>query len=157
MVEAAVILPLLAGFYGLLQFAHAEYDAKLVTLSSAENDTNAYAAHACQGNEDVTPGVPDGNMNQSKQLVSKVPAEPGHTWMSEILDTVSYVAGSPAIVTRQATSTAQWSKYNRTVTSRTWSFCNEQNYEQDGGLLSPVYGFGKFALSYGRNLIHHNR
>ncbi|MGH7284322.1 MAG: TadE/TadG family type IV pilus assembly protein [Polyangiaceae bacterium] len=157
MVEAAVILPLLAGFYGLFQFAHAEYDAKLVTMATAENDTSAYAAHACEGDEDVTPGVPDDSLNRSKEILAKAPADPAHQTSSKIFSVVNILAASPPIVARQATSTAKWSKYERTVTSRTWSFCNEENYEQKPGFVGAIDGFGKFVLSYPDNLVHHNR
>lgn len=157
MVEAAVVLPLIAGFYGLFHFVHAEYDAKLVTMATSENDTSAYASHACQGDEDVTPGVPNTAMDQSNQLLRKAPDEPGHETSSKILNGVGMMVGSPAIVSRQATSVAKWSKYERTVTSRTTSFCNEPNYEQTSGIPGVIEGFGKFTASYFTNAANHNR
>ena len=154
MVEAAVILPLLAGFYGLFQFVHAEYDAKELTAWDAENATASYAAHGCVGNESVTPGEADQNANMAFEALGKTqPNDPAHSYAGQFLNYSGGLTGAPGIVARDATASAKWSKYQRNVGSKDWMFCNEQNYESDG-LLE---GAAKFFGSYVTNLVHHSR
>ncbi len=154
MVEAAVILPLLAGFYGLLQFAHAEYDVKILTSWDVENATATYAAHGCVGSDEVTPGEADQNANMAFEALGKAPAnDPAHGFAQGFLNYSGAFTGAPGIVGREATATAKWSKYSRQVGSKDWMFCNEQNYESKGLLQ----GAAKFFGSYVDNLVHHAR
>ena len=155
MVEAAVVLPLLAVFFGLFQFVHAEYDAKLITMSDAEHATSAYAVHGCIGKEDLTPGEPDPSAEMAFEALGKTSAnDPARPVAGKFLNYSEALTGSPGIVARQATANVKTSRYERTVTSRTWMFCNEQNYEGDNGLFK---GAAKFFGSYIDNLTHHTR
>ncbi len=158
MVEAAVIFPVLCVFLGLLDFAHAEYDAKLLTSWDAQNQAWSYAAKGCTSGPKES-GQPNLAANgASKSLASadpdKDPAKQKSSALLGVFDTAGALIGSPGISTGSATSLAQWSTYKRTVTSDAWVYCNEQNYNGRFGILEE---FSKFVGSYVTNLVNHTR
>lgn len=157
MVEAAVIFPVLCVFLGLLTFCHAEYDAKLLTMWDAQNQAWAFSTHACQGEGAVVSGRANVAANGALEQLRGQPNDPAKTKTSTLMSVLgagSGVLGAPGIVERNATSTATWSTYNRTVTSEAWVFCNEQNYNGRFGLFSEVAGFFE---TYKQNIFNHHR
>jgi hypothetical protein len=142
MVEGALILPVLTVFFGLLQFVHAEYDAKMLTMWDAHNQAWDYASHGCVGGQGVTQGQPNQDANEAGSAISSLPNDPVSQKASDTLgDLGGSVMGAPGIVVRDATSLAKVSRYQRTIASSSWVFCNEQNYNNGSlGLLDEFYG-----------------
>ncbi|MEO8877608.1 MAG: hypothetical protein ABI461_18585 [Polyangiaceae bacterium] len=150
MVEGAVVIPILTMFFGLLQFVHAEYDTKLLTMWDAHDQAWSYAAHGCIGDTGVVKGAPNMADNQVSGAISGLPNDPIKSKASDTIgDTAASFFGAPGIVQRDATGKAKWSMYQRTIVSRSWVFCNEQNYNGSLGLLDEFYGIG---TSYIQNL-----
>ncbi len=150
MVEGAVVLPVLAIFFGLLQFVHAEYEAKMLTMWDAHNQAWDYASHGCVSGQGVVKGEPNQDENQANSTISSLPNDPISQKASDTLgDDGASLLGAPGIVIRDATSSAKVSRYQRTIASQSWVFCNEQNYNGSFGMLDEFYGAGK---SYIQNL-----
>jgi hypothetical protein len=141
MVEGALVLPVLTIFFALMQFVHAEYDTKLLTSWDAQNQAWAYSSHGCQGGQGVVAGEPNQAANDAEGDISNGPNDPIKTKSSQTLgDFGQSVIGAPGIVTRQATGSAKVSTYQRTITSKAWVFCNEQNYNHGSlGFMSEFY------------------
>jgi hypothetical protein len=155
MVEGAVILPVLAIFFGLLQFVHAEYDAKMLTMWDAHNQAWAYASHGCVGGQGVVSGEPNEDANSANSTISALPNDPIQQKASSTLgDFGASALGAPGIVIRDATSNAKVSRYQRTIASKSWVFCNEQNYNGSLGLLDE---FHDSAGSYISNLTNRHK
>jgi Flp pilus assembly protein TadG len=156
MVEAALMIPILCSVLGLMEFCHAEYDAKLLTMWDAQNQAWTYSTHACINGPDK-PGTENVEANRAMGVMSGKPNDPATLQTSKTLgalNTASGVIGTPGISMKNATSTASWSKYQRTVTSQTWVFCNEQNYDGEFGVISE---YSRFLQSYVNNVLHHTR
>jgi hypothetical protein len=155
MVEAAVILPVLAIFLGVMQFVHAEYDTKLLTMWDAHNQTWAYASHGCVDGQGVVAGEPNAGANAAAGEISDGPNDPIQNKSSQTLgDFGASALGAPGIVTRDATGNVKRSKYQRSITSESWVFCNEQNYTGSLGVMSEFYNV---AGSYIGNLANRHK
>ena len=151
-----MMIPILCGFLALLGFAHAEYDAKLLTNWDAQNQAWTYSMHGCVGGTD-SPGTANLGANGALEKLNGEPDDPAKKQVSKTLsafNTASGVVGTPGTSMRNATATATWSSYTRTVTSQTWIFCNEQNYDGRFGVITE---FSSFLESYVDNIFHHNR
>lgn len=157
LVEAALMIPILCGFLGLMSFAHSEYDAKLLTTWDAQNQAWTYSTHGCLDGTDK-PGTANTDANRAFTQISQgEPDDPAKKQVSKTLsafNTASGIVGTPGTSTRNATATAKWSTYQRTVTSQAWVFCNEQNYDGRFGVITE---FSSFLSSYVDNVFHHNR
>jgi len=150
MVEGALVLPILALFFPLLSFVHAEYDTKLLTMWDAHNQAWSYASHGCLGNQGVVKGETNVATNGTDDALAGLPKDPISQKASDTIgDHGASLLAAPGIVQRDATGNAKWSKYQRTITSTSWVFCNEQNYNGSLGLIDEFYGAG---WSYVTNL-----
>lgn len=61
LVEAALVLPVMVVFIGLIMFTHKSYDVKMDKQLGTRAGSLYYASHACKGDvpADVAPAVPD--------------------------------------------------------------------------------------------------
>ena len=155
MVEGAVVVPVLTMFFGLFQLVHAEYNAKMLTTWDAHNQAWDYASHGCVGGEGVTQGQPNQDANVANSEISSLPNDPIQEKASDTLgDFGASAMGAPGIVTRDATSSVKVSRYQRSIDSKAWVFCNEQNYTGSLGVMSEFYNI---AGSYISNLTHRHK
>jgi hypothetical protein len=155
MVEGALVLPVLTMFFGLLQFVHAEYDTKMLTMWDAHNQTWAYASHGCVGGQGVVASEPNQAANDAAGEIASAPHDPVENKSRQTLgDFGVSVIGAPGIVERHATGNAKASRYQRAIDSKSWLFCNEQNYTGSLGVMSEFYNV---AGSYIGNLVNRHK
>ena len=143
MVEAAVVLPVLTIFFGVMMFARAQYSAKLYSMSDARQNAWDRAVHAeCGGGSGggTAPSldVPDPpNDTNSKVLQPGPSVGAKKQGMDKILRKVEW--------SKNTTTTV--SKYSGTTSSRSFVFCNEANYAE-GSVLGKLGEFVTFVKSF---------
>jgi TadE-like protein len=144
MVEAAIVLPVLTLFLGLMMFVRAQYSAKLFAMADARQNAWDRAVHAqCGGGSGggSTPSLEVGDPpNGTKdKVISPGPSEGAkRQGMDKILRKVEW----------SANATTSVSRYSGTVSSRSYVFCNEDNYGDGGGVVGMFKGFVGFVSSF---------
>ncbi len=145
MVEAAIVLPVLTIFLGLMMFVRAQYSAKLFAMADARQNAWDRAVHAdCGGGSGggTAPSleVPDPPNGTKDKVISPGPSEGAkRQGLDKLLRKVEW----------SANATTSVSRYSGTVSSRSYVFCNEENYG-DGGMFGMLKGFVGFVSSFWR-------
>jgi Flp pilus assembly protein TadG len=137
LVEAAVVVPVLALFLGLMMFLHAQYSAKLAAMTKARAAAWDNSLHGCNGGEsqkgldEETPGTQDPS-------VQKVLNESGSGGMRGVMEMAVKKTSSS---TNTSTATAG---YLGSVSAESHVFCNERNYGESNLFENIFSGVSKF-------------
>ncbi len=141
MVEAAVVLPMLCVFFGLMMFVRAQYSAKLYTMADARQKTWDNASHGCVsgGEEGTSLDVPDPPADTKSKVIDPGPSQGAkQQGMSKLVRKTS----------TGATATTTISSYTGSAASTSYVFCNEENYGE--GIVGMLTGFVSFVSSFWR-------
>lgn len=141
MVEAAVVLPMLCMFLGIMTFARAQYSAQLYTMADARQKTWDNASHGCVsgGEEGTSLDVPDPPGNTTQKVIN-----PGPSQAAKEEGIVKIVRKTSA----GATATTSLGQYSGGAGSTSYVFCNEENYGE--GAIGMLTGFVNFVSSFWR-------
>jgi len=159
LVEAAVVIPVMLVFLGLIVFVHKAYDTKIVKQTNTRATTLYYASHNCKGNvpDSLSPsGV--GTSSQADPVAGDGTVQKGGS--STKLDATAglqtawnyaHVKPEDTTVTGSASNDRKIVSLSRNVHSESEVYCNEDVWSGALGNnpITAVYAAGKELFSQG--------
>lgn len=150
LVEAAVVIPVMLVFLGLIMFTHKSYEAKLDKQAGTRAAVLYYASHACSGEppegvvpqvtDDLDPGIPDLAGQTAKVGAAAQKLRPSE--QAGLNRSHNLVRARPADTTIYGTTVndRQTSVLKRSIHAESEVGCNEKIY---GSNWTGVFGYAK--------------
>jgi hypothetical protein len=135
-VEAAVVLPVLVVFMGLMTFVKTAYDKKIIMQNTSRVTTASYGVHACDG---TTP-EPTGNTGLDTGRSAGAADKAGDANAKSATSTSMFSAH------KTMNDQANYRSYSTKVKAESWMMCNEPKNKG---------GFGGF-FDYAKSLFGGN-
>lgn len=136
MIEAAIVIPVLCIFIGLIVFTHRSYSTKIEKQTATRAGTLYYASHACEGQlpADVSSQIDDQDVGAGGSAASKNSGKIGGTNSAGATSALSNQGAMakatppPTTVTGTAVQEQRTVNLSRQITAGSEVACNEKEY-----------------------------
>jgi hypothetical protein len=137
LVEAALVIPVMVVFLGLIMFTHRSYDVKMDKQLGTRAGTLYYASHACKGEvpPDVVPSLDDADPGLGSSSATKGAGSlggsnsPGATAAVKRTNNLVKAQPKPTDVTGSAVQNGRTFGLTRPVTAASEVACNEEVFK----------------------------
>ncbi|HWL85209.1 MAG TPA: TadE family protein [Polyangiaceae bacterium] len=140
LVEAAVVMPVMVSFLGMMVWFHSLYQTKETVLLDSRTKMLTYASHNCGTGADPaggTPPPPDGADTGTGDADAN--AAKGQSGISKAMSLVFHVENKAATPGTARGAYEVASGWSQTLNSSSYCMCNEK---RRGGSLSDLVSFG---------------